>query len=83
MSKIAILFAAEEIILQCSVLAYRIDAYFPKYKSAVEIDEQGYNNRHIHYEKGRQDVIEKKLGCEFISINPARENFNIFVEIGK
>ena len=38
-------FAAEEIILQYNVLSYRVDAYFPKYKLAIEVDEQGHNDR--------------------------------------
>ena len=64
------------------VLGYRIDAYFPKYKLAI-VDEQGHNDRDIDYAIERQKVMEKELGCEFIMINPAKENFNIFVEIGK
>ena len=62
---------------------YRIDAYFSKYKLAIEIDEQGHNNRDIDYEMERQKSIENEIGCEFIRINPAEENFNIFVKIGK
>ena len=83
LSKIVTLFAAEEIILQHSVLGYRIDAYFPKYKLAIEVDEQGHNSRDIGYEIERQKAIEKELDCEFIRINPAKEDFNIFVEIGR
>ena len=75
------LFAAEEIILQYNVLSYRIDVYFPKYK--FEVGEQGHNDRDIDYEIARQKAIENKLGCKFIRINPAKENFNIFVEISK
>ena len=59
------------------------DAYFPKYKSAIEVYEQGHNDRDIDYEVKRQKAIENKLGCKFIIINPAKENFNSFVEIGK
>ena len=33
------LFAAEEIILQYNVLGYRVDAYLPKHKLRIEIDE--------------------------------------------
>ena len=77
------LFAAEEIILQHNVLGNKIDTCFPKYKLAIEVDEQGHNDRDIHYEIERQKAIEKKLGCEFIRINPAKENFHIFVAIGK
>ena len=43
------LFATEEIILQ-HVLGYRIDAYFSKYKLAIEVDEQGHKDRNIDYE---------------------------------
>ena len=84
LSKIVTLFAAEEIILQHSVLGYRIDAYFLKYKLAIEAAEQGHNDRDIDYEIiRRQKAIEKELGCEFIRINPAKEGFNISVEIGR
>ena len=49
LSKIVTLFAAEEIMLQCSVLGYRIDAYF--HKLAVYVDEhnEGHNDRSIDY----------------------------------
>ena len=77
------LFAAEKIILQHSALDYRIDAYFLKYKLAIEVDEQGHNGRDIDYETERQKAIENKVGCEFIRINPAKKDFNIFVEIDK
>ena len=40
LSKIRTLFAAEEIILQHSVLGYRTEAYFSKYKLSIEVDEQ-------------------------------------------
>ena len=83
LSKIVTIFAAEEIILQHNVLGYRTDAYFPKYKLAIEVDEQGNNDRDVDYEIERQKAIEKELGCKFNWINPTKENFNIFVEIGK
>ena len=40
LSKIVTLFAAEKIILQHNVLGYRVDAYFPKHKLAIEVYEQ-------------------------------------------
>ena len=83
LSKIVTLFSAEKIILQHDVLSYRIDAYFPKYKLAIEIDEQGHNHRDSDYEIKVQKALENELDCEFIRINPAKEDFNIFVEIGK
>ena len=72
LSKIVTIFAVEEIIPQRNVLGYRIDAYFPKYKLAIDIDEQGDNDRDIDYEIERQKAIEKELGCEFNRINPAK-----------
>ena len=83
LSKIVAVFAVEEIILQHKVLGYRTDAYFFKHKLAIEVDEKGHNDRNIDYEIERQNEIENELGCEFIRINPAKENFDIFVEIGK
>ena len=71
LSKIVTLFACKKIILQFNVPGYRIDAYFPKYKLAIEIDEHGHNDRDIDYEIKRQKAIENKLGSEFIRINPA------------
>ena len=59
LSKIVTIFAAKEIILQYNVLGCRIDAYFPKYKLAIEVDEQGHNDRDIDYEIVRQGAIEK------------------------
>ena len=59
LSKIVTLFAAEKIILQHNVLGYRIDAHFVKYKLAIEVYEQGHNDRHIDYEIERQKAIEK------------------------
>ena len=79
LSKI-VTFAAEKIVLQHNVLGYRIDAYFSKYKVAIEVDEQGHNGRDIDYKIERQKAIEKELGCKFIRINPAKKDF---VEIGK
>ena len=59
MTKIMTVYAVEEIILQYNVLNYRFDTYFPKYKLAIEIDEQGHNDRFIDYETERQKAIEK------------------------
>ena len=83
MSKIVTLFAAGEVILQLNVLGYRIHVYFSKHKLAIEVDEQGHNNRDIDYEIQRQKAIKNVVGCEFIRINPTKENVKIFVDIGK
>ena len=61
LSKIVTLFAGEKIILQQNVLGYRIDAYFPKYKLAIEVDKPGHNDRDIDYEIERQKATENKF----------------------
>ena len=76
-------FERENMQTQYTVLNYRIDLYFHKYKLAIEVDELGHNDRNIDYEIQRQRAIEKELGCVFIRINPDEKNFNIFKEINK
>jgi very-short-patch-repair endonuclease len=56
---------------------YKIDLYVPLYKLAVEIDENGHNDRNKDDENIRQNYIENKLSCEFIRINPDEKNFSI------
>ena len=73
LSKIVTLLAAKEIILQHSVLRYRIDAYFLNHKLEIEFDESGHNSIDNSYEIEKQKAIENKPGCEFIRINPAKE----------
>ena len=68
---------------QYTVLNYRIDLYFHKYKLAIEIDELGHNDRNIDYEKKRQRELERELDCVFIRINPDAADLNIFKEINK
>ena len=74
-------FEGENMQTQYSVLGYRIDIYFHNYKLAVEVDENGHNDKNIDHEIQkaieRQKAIGKELGCEFIRINPDEENFNI------
>ena len=72
-------FARCEIYLQYSVLDYKIDAWFPKYKLAIEIDELGRFDRDSEKEKTRENKIKQKLQCELIRINPDKENFDIYV----
>ena len=43
-------FEGENMQTQCTVLNYRIDLCFHKYKLAIEIDELGHNDRNIDYE---------------------------------
>ena len=76
-------FAKEKIKLQHFVLDCYSDLYFPEYKLAVEIDEKGHLYRDESKEKQRKNKIKETLECEFIRINPDREKFDVFVEIGK
>ena len=73
----------EKIRKLISVLGYRIDLYFHKYKLAIEVDELGHADRNLSNEIERQKALEKELDCVFIRINPDEENFNIFKEINK
>ena len=63
---------------QYSVLFYKIDLYFHKYKLAIEVDELGNADRNLSNEIEKQKALEKKLDCAFIRINFGEENFNIF-----
>ena len=65
-------FEGENMQTQYTVLNYRIDLYFHKYKLAIEIDELGHNDRNIDYDY-----------CVFIRINRDAVDFNIFREINK
>ena len=83
LTKIKETFSTEEISFQHFVLGYRKDAYFLKYKLAVEIDERGHNDRALESEIERKKVLAKDLDCKLIRIDPSRENFNIFNEINR
>ena len=76
-------FEGENMQSQYTVLNYRIDIYFHKYKLAIEIDELGHNDRNIDYEIQKQRALERKLNCVFIRINPDAIDFKIFKEINK
>ena len=76
-------FEGENMQTQYTVLNYRIDLYFHKYKLAIEVDELDHNDRNIDYEIQRQKALERELNCVFIRINPDEKNFNIFKEINK
>ena len=66
-----------------TVLNYRFDLYYHKYKLAIEVDKLGHNDRSVDYEKQRQKTIEREIDCIFIRINPDAIDFNIFKEISK
>ena len=51
----------------------RLDAYLPKYKVGIEIDEYGYPYRDPNYEQSRQLMIEGH-GITVIKANPETPN---------
>ena len=76
-------FERENMETQYTVLNYRVDLCFHKYKLANKIDELGHNDRNIDYETKRQKALEKELDCVCIRINPDAIDFNIFKDINK
>ena len=70
-------FEGEIMHTQYCIQNKRLDCYFSKHKLGVEIDEYGNVDRDFEYEQSRQLMIEKKLGCKIIRINPDAAGFNI------
>ena len=66
---------------QYSVLGYRTDLYFHKYKLAIEVDELEHTDRNVNNEIERQKALERELNCVFIRINSDEKDFNISKEI--
>ena len=69
-------FEGEIIITQYWIENKRLDAYFSKYKLAIEVDEYNHEDRDSNYEKNRQSMIENH-GITIIRTNPDDEDFNI------
>ena len=57
--------------------------YFPEYRLAIEIDENGHSNRNIENEIKRQKAIEQELDCKFTKIDSDKEDFDIFKTINE
>ena len=83
LNKIMKIFSRDEIILQHKILDYQIDAYFPKYKLAIEIDELGHRDKKRDKEITRENSIKQKLQCKFSGINPDNEKYDADFEINK
>ena len=72
------LFEQEQQQTQYSKLGYMTDLQFHEYKLAIETYENFYGDRNINYEiKKKKKKKEKKLGCEFIRIDPDKEDFEV------
>ncbi len=76
-------FSDEDSIREYRVGTYRIDLYFPKYKLAVECDENNHKNYEVLGEKLRELSIKEILKCTFLRFNPDDPEFNIGEPINK
>ena len=65
------------------VLRNRIHLCFHDYKDAIEIDENGHKDKNIDYEIKRHKSKEQELGCKFVTIDPQKEDFDIFRPINE
>ena len=61
----------------------RLDFYLSELRLGVEINEYGHSDRDFEYEKSRQLMIEKKLGCKTIRINSDAADFSIYRRINQ
>jgi very-short-patch-repair endonuclease len=76
-------FRNEQYEEQHSVGKYRIDLFFPRYKLAIECDENHHNNT-INQENDikRETEIKSLINdCHFIRYKPFANDFNIFLVI--
>ena len=71
-----VVFEGEIILTQYCIENKRIDAYFPKYKLGIEVDEYNHEDRNSNYEKSRQLMIESH-GITIIRTNPDAADFDI------
>ena len=76
-------FEGEDMQTQQSVLSYRIDLYFHKYKLTIEVGELGHADGNVNNEIERQRALEREINCVFIRIDSDTPSFNIFREINK
>ena len=59
-------FEGEGIQTQYTVISYRIDLYFHKYKLAIKVDELWLADRNLNNQIERQKALERELDCIFI-----------------
>ena len=52
-SALQVAFEGEIILTQHCIKNKRLDAYFPKYKLGIEVDEYNLEGRHFEYEQSR------------------------------
>ena len=71
-----IAFEGEIILTQYCIKKYIFDAYFPKYKLGIEIDEYNRESKNSEYEQSRQFMIESH-GITIIRTNPDAADFDM------
>ena len=69
-------FEGEIILIQYCIENKRIDAYFPKYKLAIEVNEYNHEDGDSTYEKNTQLMLENH-GITIIRTNSDATDFNI------
>lgn len=63
---------------QYNVLSYKIDYYIESLNIAIEYDEKKHDYYSYEEQEGRQEKIEKELGCRFIRVSEEYSNsYNI------
>ena len=75
-SALQVAFEGEIILTQHCIKNKRLDAYFPKYKLGIEVDEYNHEGRNFQYEQGRQFMIESH-GITIIRTNPDDADFDM------
>ena len=75
-SKLQIAFEGEIVHTQYCIENERLDAYLPKYKGGIEIDEYDHEYRDSKYEQSRQLMMEI-YGITVLRTNPDAADFNI------
>ena len=69
-------FEGEIILTQYCIKKRRLDAYFPKYKLGIEVDEYNHECKNFENEQSRQLMIESR-GITIIRTNPDAADFDI------
>lgn len=75
-------FKTEYIKEQFQCDRYCIDLYLPKYKLAIEFDEQHHCSK-VAEDNDRQCYIEKELGCVFLRVKETDDIFDVIHTIYK
>ena len=75
-STLQVAFEGEIVLTQHCIKKKRLDAYFPKYKLGIEIDEYNHEGRNFEYKQSRQFIIASH-GITIIRTNPDAADFDM------